>query len=196
MKPRRPLTWLFVLATICVDLALVLGASGDQRIPASEGLAFFIYNYGLPAQMSALAIWAVLSPVHRLTKGAWLTLAGGLLLGMTWWVIESQYRGELVAFCFLQLVFVLVGVGVLRWLGWVAPLAAPSSDPSERFQFSLVEMFGWSIIVAFWSFAVRFADFAILQDGMWWIWLAWACFRCCWRVSSSKTSPPGPGSCD
>ncbi|TWU29520.1 hypothetical protein [Bythopirellula polymerisocia] len=171
----RPLTWLFIIATLCVDLALVLGSSGGSRIQgSSEGLAFFVYNYGLPAQISALAIWAVLSRVHRLAKAAWVTLAGGMLLVMTWLVIYSEYRSELVAYCFLQLMLVLVGCFFLEKFGWIAKLSEPMTDEKSRFQFSLVEIFGWTIIVAFWAFAVRFADFAIVTQKTWWIWLLWA----------------------
>ncbi len=171
MIRNRPLIWLFILATLCVDLALILGTNSNERLKATEGLAFFVYNYGLPAQISALAIWTVLSRVHRLVKAAWLTLAGGMLLLMTWWVIESEYRGELVAFCFLQLSLVLVGCVLLKQLGWIAKLTEPVTEEQERFHFSLVEIFGWTIIVAFWAFAVRYADFRIVTQELWWIWL-------------------------
>ena len=172
MLHPRPLTWLFIIATLCVDLALILGSRGGSQIQAtSEGLAFFVYNYGLPAQISALAIWAILSRVHRLAKAAWVTLAGGMLLSMTWMVIQSEYRGELVAFCFLQLTLLLLGCAVLKKLGWIASLSEPLADEKGKFQFSLIEIFGWSIIIAFWSFAVRFADFGIVTQTDWWIWL-------------------------
>lgn len=181
MFRTRPLTWLFIIATLCVDLALIVGASINSGVRVSEGLAFFVYNYGLPAQISVLAIWAVLSRVHRLTKGAWLTLAGGMLLILTWWVIESEYRGELIAFCFMQLSIVLAGCVILKKLGWASELSEPVGDERKKFQFSLVEIFGWSIVVAFWAFAVRYADFSIfavrfanfdlLYQELWWIWL-------------------------
>ncbi len=174
MLRSRPLTWLFILATLCVDLALILGARRNGAIQASEGLAFFVYNYGLPAQISVLAIWAVLSRVHRLVKAAWVTLAGGLLLLMTWWVIESAYRGELVAFCFLQLSLVLLGCILWLKLGWISLLSETTDEVQEKFQFSLVEIFGWTIIVAFWAFALRFADFRIITQDLWWIWLGCA----------------------
>ncbi len=171
MFRNYPLTCLFILATICVDVTLLVGVANDSRIESNSGLLFFVFNYGLPAQLSALAIWSVISHVHRLFRGALLTVAWGLLLLLTWSVIDTQYRREVVAFNFLQILSVLSCCAFLKYFAFIDEFSVFHLEKRETLRISLIEIFGWTIIVAVWAFAARFADFTIVRQAEWLIWI-------------------------
>jgi hypothetical protein len=169
MMPRNyPLTWLFVIATVCVDLALFITANPHSAM-VGEGAPFYIYNFGIPAQFSALAIWAVMGKSHRLSRAAWVTLAFGSLLFLTW-AIEGWFSRESITSNFIQFFAALIGVGLLRAAG----VGKPLDDTADSLRFSLVEMFGWTMVVALWAFALRFATANFIIDAYWWVWIVTA----------------------
>ena len=171
MPRNYPLTWLFIIATVCVDAAVLLSAAWGSVLTDDSGLRFYVWNYALPAQFSCLAVWAIYGKTHRLAKAAWVTLACGLLLALTWWTVEPAFRVETISFNFIQFFAVLLGVALLRACGVGAE---PATDQPESLRFSLVEMFGWTMIVALWSFALRLAGVNFIIDAYWWVWIATA----------------------
>jgi hypothetical protein len=170
MPRNYPLTWLFIVATVCVDAAVLFSTSAGSVSSADTGLRFYAWNYAIPAQFSCLAVWAVYGTTHRLAKAAWVTLACGLLLVLTWHTVEPSFRVETISFNFIQLFAVLLGVGLLRAGGVGRHLA----DSIESLRFSLVEIFGWTMVVALWAFALRFAGVNFIIDAYWWVWIATA----------------------
>ncbi len=161
MFRERPLTWLFIVATICVDLAISL----DSRDAfASE------WQWGLCLGQSAvLGSWLALGTRHRLERGA-LFVVGQLLLVI---VLSSRYpignSPEASGW--------LLAPNAIWWLlapnticGTVAALGAfvgkivfdrfretqKANRPSE-FRYSLMELLGWTVVVAIAAAALRHA---------------------------------------
>ncbi len=173
MFRNYPLTWLFILATACVDLAIFAGPSATTE--RDEVLRFCLLNFGFPAQLSVLSIWAVMSRLNRLAKGAVLTFLLGVLLLLASATLETlNIRREFIAVSLLQSLVILGGAWVLKWCGYQAELDCVTSPSPEPFRISLVEVFGWSLVVALWSFAARHADFSIVAEYDWWLWFSCA----------------------
>ena len=159
MFRNYPLTCLFIIATICVDLVLLLKADQDGGwFFAHSGPLFYVYNFALPAQCSLLAIWVVMGSGQLLVRAAYVTAAFGallLLIGMS----EGPATGsESVAFNFVQFFTVLCGSALARWGG------IGIRTNAEEIRFSLIEMFGWTMIVALWAFALRYALSGMIVD--------------------------------
>ncbi len=168
MFRNYPLTTLFVVATICVDLALLVTAERyADEIDLSAGLRFYLFSFGIPSQLSVLALWAVFGKFRPLTKAAWVTLAGGAILLMHWILLAEMLLDEHVFFNLLQVILILAGALFFRIIG----LGKPDKSADQTFQFSLVEMFGWTMIVAFWAFAFRASAGRLLIDRYFVIWL-------------------------
>lgn len=170
MPRNYPLTWLFIIATVCVDAAVLLTSAAGSVLRDDTGMRFYAWNYVLPAQFSCLAVWAVYGTSQRLVKATWVTLACGLLLALTWYTVEPAFRVETISFNFIQFFAVLIGVGLLR----VAGVGKQLTKTDEPFQISLVEIFGWTMIVALWAFGLRFAGVNFLIDAYWWVWIVTA----------------------
>lgn len=168
MPRNYPLTWLFIIATVCVDVAVLFTTDWGSVSSADTGLRFYVWNYAIPAQFSCLAVWAIYGKTQRLAKAAWITLACGLLLALTWYTVEPMFRVETISFNFIQFFVVLAGVGLQRagGIGKHSP-----TEANELVRFSLVEIFGWTMIVALWAFALRFAGVNFIVDAYWWVWL-------------------------
>jgi hypothetical protein len=146
----------------------MLTAAAGSVLAAETGLRFYVWNYAIPAQFSTLAIWAIFGRTHRLTKAAWVTLACGMLLAMIWYTVEPGFRGESISFSFVQFLAVMIATALLKLCG-VGKHAKNTAD--EMFQFSLVEIFGWTMIVALWAFALRFGGVDFLVDKYWIAWI-------------------------
>ena len=165
----RPLTWLFIGATISVDLVMILpmlfpSAMLDDYFPK------LIITIGVPMQLSLVAIWAATSDRYRLMRGAVLviwgvTLAMRLLGWLPGW--NSRCTSECAAVPSLW-----EPPPFLR----EPPMSAMESQDEDKtieklrpWQFSVVELFGWSCIVALWAYALHHA---ILRPHPWGWWLA------------------------
>ncbi len=165
MPRNYPLTTLFIIATVCVDLAVMLTGDAGSVLAAESGLRFYVWNYAIPAQFGALALWAVFGRTHRLTKAAWVTLACGLLFAVIWYTVEPGFRGESISFSFIQFFAVMLGAGLLKLCG------VGKAISNETFQVSLIEFFGWTMIVALWAFGLRFGGVDFLIDQYWVVWI-------------------------
>jgi hypothetical protein len=166
MFRKYPLTTLFIVATVCVDVALVVSTK-QQDLLERSGWKFYLWNFLVPSQISMLALWSVFGKTHRLTKAAAVTLAGGSLILAHWMLFEVQLFNEATVFNLFQIIIVVIGALVFRLCG----ISSSTSENDKRFQFSLVEMFGWSMIVALWVFAFRSALANFPVDGYTAIWM-------------------------
>ena len=150
MPPFRdwPVCWLFLLATATVDAALL---SGSAVSPWAAGWVV--------GQMMVLGLWVVHGEMHRLLRGA-IFVAG--LGGLSWLV------ATVIEPFFLQRWFALLAA-TLAIQGSVAAAAAATAWASrnrqrgagvaidEPWQYPLIEIFGWTIIVAAASVLLRYA---------------------------------------
>jgi hypothetical protein len=66
-------------------------------------------------------------------------------------LFEAQLFNEATVFNLVQIMVVVIGSLGFRLCG----VGSSPSETGRAFQFSLVEMFGWSMIVALWAFAFR-----------------------------------------
>ena len=206
----QPLTWLFIGATISVDLVMILpmlfpSAMLDDYFPK------LIITIGVPMQLSLVAIWAATSDRYRLMRGAVLTAAVYAAIFVA--KLFSLSRQEAAPY-FLIPILAIWGVTLaMRLLGWLpgwssrcstervtAPSvweptrsAVGSLDVSETigkpetWRFPVVELFGWSCMVALWAYALHLA---ILKPQWTW-WLA----RAVMVPSLMVVLLGGPGSC-
>jgi hypothetical protein len=170
MFRNYPLTCLFILATICVDLVVALTSVQNSVLAPESGLRFKVWNFGIPAQVSTLALWAIYGTTHRLTKATVVTFAGGILLLVTAIVLGQPHFNESISFNFIQILFVLAG-GTIFWL---LGIGKSGRNAETSFRFSLVEMFGWSMIVALWAFALRSMNAGLLVDRYFVLWIVTA----------------------
>lgn len=164
MPRHYPLTWLFIIATVCVDLVILFTTDKSSAMLENAGARFYLYNFGLPAQFSTLAIWGVMGKTHRLARAAWITLAFGSLMFLTW-LVEGPISGESFALNFIQFFTVAVAAALWRAVGF------GRRSSQEPIRISLVEMFGWTMVVALWAFAVRFALGGAIVDAYTIVWI-------------------------
>ena len=151
----RPLTWLFIAATIAVDLVLMVVES-DQGLISSVKIGLVL------GQLAALAIWSVRGHLNRLARISCLILATGLLTylidaipdsksiwlafntGYVFWIILVALTGDLICYRLRK------------------KLGAESSK--NRWRVPLIEFFGWTTVVAIISFGARHMDFDFLRQ--------------------------------
>lgn len=158
MPAQRILTWLFIAASVALDCA-ILTATWTQRDlyefhPLLQGIAL--------GQVGALAIWTVCGELHRLARGACLVFGTGAIAVAT---IGSQdwYAQKWLA----QLgVYAVLVVAVVAALEFARRTVAERRAPHEMVQTPLIELFGWTIVVAIVSFGTRYMDFEVLGNGL------------------------------
>ncbi len=151
MFRNRPLTWLFFIATLCVDLAMVVPRFHS---PGMGGVSM-VFMFGIPAQLSLVAIWGAIGRSHRLARGAVVTFAIFLATAAT---LQFPYSWQdLLTFYLIHTLLVFGGTLVLRSLGWLRRWPSLVDRKNEKFRYSVIEMFGWTTIVAIWAFGWRHA---------------------------------------
>jgi hypothetical protein len=171
MFRKWPLTTLFIIATICVDLAVMLNSKPGAPSSNDETWSFYFWNMGMPAQFSVLALWSVFGNTHRLTKAACATAAFAILLGLIGLKFQPIFRGDIIAFSFIQFLTVLAGAACFRICG-IGKVVQSANNP--MFRISLVEIFGWSLVAALWAFAIRYANEGLLIDKYFMAWVGMA----------------------
>lgn len=151
MPPLRdwPVCWLFLLATATADAAM-LGGSTD--LPWPLGMVV--------GQMMLLGMWVVHSRSHRLIRGALFVVGLGGLSWLAVTVVEPFYwqrwsflLGATVA---IQST-VAAAAAATRWAGRLLPEQTVTATNAERLQYPLIEIFGWTIVVAGASVLLRAA---------------------------------------
>ena len=149
----RPLTWLFVVATICVDLIAI----GPQNLSSSFGL----FQWGIYlGQAAVLGCWLSVGARHRLERGA-LFVVGQLVLTTVYCLrLPSGTLGlwgqVIPPFAFFG---VMAAVGV--FVGKVCFSRFQMSSRVERsnvLRYSLMELIGWTVVVAIAAASLRHAE--------------------------------------
>ena len=151
----RPWTRRLVIATLCVDwLALwvnYLGPAAPRR-----ALMELHWNFFVPAQLTAVALWAALAPQRRLVRAAVLTAAlGAAILAERWFYSSGSAAVTVAAFYGVNTLLVALGAIFLRASGAIAgPLPRSDADGNGR-RVSLLELFGWTTVIALWACLMR-----------------------------------------
>jgi hypothetical protein len=146
----RPLTWLFWIATISLNVVIVVGAPN------------FWIEVLIVGQALVFAAWASIGRLHRLASAAIVVVSIPVLAGIV--ELESpsddstpEWRWVLGAIAILS----LVCAATARCLRAILRLTSEVQIPPRKFHFPLIELFGWTIVVAVASVLLREA---ILQS--------------------------------
>jgi hypothetical protein len=148
---QRPLTWLFVIATACVDAAAIAGAA-DHESNWFSAIAL--------GQMFLVGALLVIGRTHRLVR-ATLFVVVPVVLSLPDYLSERPPRlmewprgtsvGD-VAPHVLGITLILTALAALISFAMVALnyLATRQSAAADRgkLQFPIIEFFGWTIVVA------------------------------------------------
>ena len=160
MFRNHPLTCLFIAATLAFDMAVTnLG-------PFQWGLVL--------GQVGCSAIWAVTGKAHRLAR------AGGLLaiIGLLALLFPASHGLGLqysVAYIFgPYAALVVVILAACRLVMSLYNRGATESRRLDQWRFPVVELFGWTIVVAVACLFGRTIDFEFLLDQGFWAMLVWA----------------------
>ncbi|NOY30790.1 MAG: hypothetical protein GXP28_11670 [Planctomycetes bacterium] len=166
----RPLTWLFVIATICVDLTQII----DGSVEAAP-LWFRGFELG---QIAVLAIWAVRGRIHRLLRASCLVLVTSFLGCFS-------YATPLVMGLFSIYAFAIYVVTLVVYVYRGRRDQEEKSAAKKPFQVPLIEFFGLTIVVAIAAYFVRVVDFV----GVWklvsfWEWTIMLAIPCSFVAST------------
>lgn len=155
MFRERPLTWLFVVATICVDLVLFAGDWSNLKVA--------VWNIGLLlGQSAALGIWAAVSERHRLERGA-LFVVGQIALTLI--ACFSRNDPELTKWGTIIGTNSIYGIATLTIALLLRIILQISLKSSTPVRFSLIELFGWTLVVSIASAVMRQASFSHLLNS-------------------------------
>ena len=151
----RPLTWLFIAATIAVDLVLMV-AESDQGLISSVKIGLVL------GQLAALAIWSVRGQMNRLARISYLVLATGLLTYLIDAIpdLKPNWLAFHTGYVFWIILVTLVG----DFLRYRLRKKSGDESPANRWQVPLIEFFGWTTVVAIVSFGARHMDFDFLRQ--------------------------------
>jgi len=149
MFTTRPLTWLFVIATITINLA-VFGRGDDRESPIIIGFIF--------GQIAALAIWAVRGSAHRMFRASCLIAATGTM--QLFLNPQPEFFTNILIYILAIYFFtLLVEISYTLSSGNLT-----DDDPREKWRFPIIEFFGWTIIVAVVSLSSRYMSFDYINS--------------------------------
>ena len=158
MFRERILIWLFITASVVVDIAL-FAAAISSREPSRLNALLAGLAYG---QVGALAIWTVTGRMHRLARGACLIVA---TVPLTLLSIGSETRFFQQNLT-LNATYAVIVMAAVAIVAVVRRVAKSKWQQQETLQAPLIELFGWTIVVAIASFGARFMDFQIVERGL------------------------------
>ena len=159
----RPLTSLFLLATLALHAVL----------PEAMGLGLGYVGF-LVGQMMLLGAWTALGDAHRLIRGA-AFVAGTAILAK---LINSPNVGGPPSMWYAYLVPIALlqatagGSAEITRLLCRRFFPADDAHPTKPIQFPVVELFGWTIVVAVASSLLRYATFENIERADFYFWLA------------------------
>jgi hypothetical protein len=158
MPHSRLLTGLFIVASVVVDFVLLAAAWGNPDVyhyhALLEGIAL--------GQVGALAIWTVTGRIHRLVRGTCLVLATGLLALVT----QGEQTWYFSRWLALLACYAIIVVAVLALVEFARRAVASRQGEEEAIRTPLIELFGWTIVVAIASFGARYMNFQVLENGL------------------------------
>ena len=151
---QRPLTWLFVIATLCVD-----AVAATYQFPDDAVMAMFF------GQTFVVGGWLALGKSHRLLRAAVFVV----VLPMLAFLLARQFLFEPSRITFDRLWRQILGVSAVLgvtaavtavcWSYLLAMVLRRRPEFRWQWQFPLVELFGWMIVVAVGSAIMRVAAF-------------------------------------
>ncbi len=153
------------------DLALVLPVLRAE-VAASATMPRGLIFFGIPAQISLVAVWAAIGSCHRLARVSLLALTIFVATFLAQWLPAYLWH-DLLMIYLLQALLVWGGLFLLRLAGWLSEwptldrvrnVASPE-HARGLFQFPLVEMFGWMTIAAIAAVGIRQAINPYPDDG-------------------------------
>ena len=171
MFRRHPLTNLLLIASILIDVAIcvslpeeVLGRPWlSLRHPWAHLLRSSLSGL-LLGQTAALAYWAVWGTGQRLARVSTMVVATCLIgLATGGYALLNRYQWMTVLFTYTVCIY-----AASTFMASTTRYLSKKKGPSEQqanWQISLIEMFGWTILVAIASFAGRSMDFRFLQSN-------------------------------
>ena len=152
MLRRHPLTLMLLLTTLVVDVTLV-----NIHLPMNVGKRGLLAGL-LFGQTAVLAMWAAWGGGHRLARVSTLVVitcllslysGGRALLG------TYQWLAILIGYALAVYVFAVV---LSFWRHYRSTTPEHSAN-QPAWQVSLIELFGWTILVAIVSFVARSMEF-------------------------------------
>ncbi len=155
---QQPLTWLFFLATACLD-AVALTADNESSFA----------NVLVLGQLFIASGWLVLGRSHRLARAAVFLATIGALTLPDYAIARLRHRQDVDLWPHVLAVLILVGLATagatLCWLA-MSRLLSRGLLPFKRsdWQFPVAELLGWMIIVAVACAGMPRADFSLI-DG-------------------------------
>jgi len=165
MLRDRPLMCLFLVATVVVDLVLVV-LGNDFDISGVLGAIGFVLG-----QVAAMAFWAVNGQTHRLARGAWLVTTLGIAAYLGSYVILGGLGDGLAFFAMYTSILIFVAL-LTNMIRYYSSENRKSDTAIGRWQISLIELFGWTTVVAIASFGGRHMDFdvfRVMSSQHWWL---------------------------
>jgi len=158
----RPLTWLFVIATVCVDLVWLATTSEDDfGINTAFGSSLFFRFCAVGcflAQSCVFAIQTIFAVSRKLTQAS-ILVAGNFSLAFVSYPGFVYETGSWHTYFFLHAIQVIAVTSIARLL----QIRRDKQPMVGVWQISLIEMFGWTTVVAIVSYGFRYMDFSDLN---------------------------------
>lgn len=152
MTSGRVLIGLFVVASLLVDLTLVAFRETLVRGPSPISTGFYL------GQCAALGSWLIDGSRHRLERAAVFVLG---TVGLSYLILlanRSPSYGRILAPVSLFAISVVLS-SILFRISFRGALLKGDSSANDRLRFPLIEMFGWTLVVAIGSAFIRSAAF-------------------------------------
>jgi len=153
----RPLIFLFFVATIVVDLALLAMRPDAGEHPWPLGL--------LLGQAALVARWAAIGNAFRLARGAWAVAMVGLLACLLGGMDFDSFAA-CSAFLTVYVLILIAVTLVVHLIRFYWKKALEPDTTKSRWRISVMELFGWTLVVAIVSYSLRFMDFRIFYPWM------------------------------
>lgn len=159
---QRPLTWLFLIATVCVDALLTIVR--PSMLPRNSE---HIYVGLMLGQFWIAGAWLIVGSAHRLARGAAFMLTVLLLTTLISMSegdspeISAPEWGHIIAIGSMIAGASALGAGAATLLSILRRRRGLS--PTEM-RFPVIELFGWTIVVAVASWAMSAANYDRLAD--------------------------------
>jgi len=155
----RPLTWLFIAATVVIDCVLMsIEATASPNITDSVKLGFVL------GQLAATAIWAVRGNLHRLKRLSCLVVTTGLLAYLI--RVDPMPIPSWIAFHSGFVTLIVLATVMSDHIRYGFRARTEGDDRLKRWQMPLIEIFGWTIVVAVISLGIRQMNFDFLYEDV------------------------------
>jgi hypothetical protein len=170
---QRPLTWLFLIATLCLDLVAVAGAANHE----SEWFGALALG-----QMYVAGGWLILGRTHRLLR-ATVFLLTPIVLAAPDFLAAPEFLNDSRdgSFTGIQIVVAPLVLGITIFLTVLAAVMTglllvlnalltwrQGAKCESKWQFPLVELFGWMIVVAVACVISQGADYDHIDQEILW----------------------------